>query len=214
MTLWIQLSGERSAKIPRITARGERTVGESVISAFESQDAGALGVEERRLERGFDGVRTGEAQKHPRVGHRREGFETLEKFEFGDARMHIAEGVDKFFALRPDGADDRRIAVPEQRGAKARGEVDEDIPVCIDHVGADGCLPNDRIVGGAALTRSSRAARGERRTFRRFENIEIGTCPLTRDRGPNRRQGGSRLAHGLIFSANPPLSNGGGIERG
>src|SRR5690554_5520838 len=122
--------------------------------------------------------------------------------------MNIAERMDELLALRLDRRDDRTIAMPKERGSKTGDEIDEDIPIGVDHIRADGLGPDDWIVRGAALSCPPRAPRRERRAFRLFEDIEIRPRALTGDGFPDAGERGACLAHGLIFSARAPLSNG------
>ena len=125
-----ELRAERRAKM--FAVRGvERAIAEAVIAAFERDDAALAGGEHGRLQRGFDGLKTGI------------GKDDLAGFEFGFVcpafkcepaqfarelgfqcvRMHVAHRVQEFCHLLLTRFDDLGIRMAGRGNAKGGGQI-------------------------------------------------------------------------------------------
>ena len=114
----------------------ERAVAEAVVAAGEGDDAVATRRDPGGLEGRLDGVRAAAPEDGAvQAGAVREALQQADALGIG---VGVPHGVHQPVELGGDGAGDGGVAVPRAGHAEARGEVDEAVPVRVDHVGAAG----------------------------------------------------------------------------
>jgi len=115
-----------------------------VVGGLEREHAGAAAVQAARLERDLHRVGAGHGEVDPGVGEWRERAQALRQFEAGRVGVDVAQSVDQLFRLLPDRRDHGRVAVADGRDTETGGEVDVAVSVDVDHVAAQGFVPEHR----------------------------------------------------------------------